>query len=133
MASIYVKSAPTEVDAPKSAQLRLLRHKPLHIPENDKMESAFLPKSKNTFSGLCCIQFVSQEYYTPAILEKQQKILYNAQSYNSFNTPKKGLPRRYTPYPVDFRRCEYKNTPARVSFPVQECFLHFRIVPLRRI
>ena len=23
----------------------------------------------------------------------------------------------YTPYPVDFRRCEYKSTPARWNFP----------------
>ena len=72
-----------------------------------KAESAFLPKSKNTFSGLCCIQFVSQEYYTPAILEKQQKILHNAQPRNSFNTPKKGLAQCYTPHAVVFHRCEY--------------------------
>ena len=24
----------------------------------------------------------------------------------------------YTPYPVDFRRCEYKSTPARWNFPL---------------
>ena len=84
-----------------------------------KWRVRFYQKVKTHSLVLCCIQFVSQEYYTPAILEKQQKILHNAQSHNSFNTPKENFSRLCTLHPRVSRKCDYVNNyPYCQSYPI---------------